>query len=155
MTMPARRRRTRKGKPMVEIDRRDFMKTAVVAGAVSASISASGQAVACGFEKTASARRLAPRWKDIAKWDREDFEGLIGTPFDVNGRMLVLEEIRRGPETPAQFREQFALVFESGKVDDLQGAIMPVRHPAIGKADLYVNIVRYMDTGMTAEIYFS
>ena len=140
---------------MARINRREFVRTAAIGGAMISAMAAGGESLACGFEKTAGARRLAPRWKEIAKWDREDFDALVGTPFDINGRMLVLQEIRGGPETPAQFREQFALVFESGKVDDLQGAIMPVRHPAIGKADLYVNIVRYMDTGMTAEIYFS
>ena len=144
-----------KGNEMTELDRRAFMATAALGGALAASPLAAGRAGACGFEKTAGAGRLAPRWKDMARWDREDFEGLVGTPFDIDGRMLVLEEIRRGPETPEEFREQFALVFESGKVEGLESAIMPVRHPALGETELFVSIVGYMNADDTAEIYFS
>jgi hypothetical protein len=137
---------------MSDLDRRTFL---IMSGAVAAGSIAAGDATACGFEKTARTARLAPRFKPVANWVLADFEPLVGTPFDIDGRMLVLEEIRKGPETPSQFREQFALVFESGKVGDMESRIRPVRHPALGTVDLYVNIVRYMDTGRTAEIYFS
>jgi len=74
--------------------------------------------------------------------------------------MMALVQIRIGPETPAEFRRQFALLFEPGKARGLESRMMAVRHPRLGRADLFVNIVGAPAIGTTdvehaAEIYFS
>lgn len=146
---------------MTRIDRRTFVQNAAVAGTAVAAGMASDKALAgCARITTANTTRLSPRWKSMARWDLEDFEPLVGTPFDIGGRMMVLEHIRLGPETPAEFRKQFALLFEPGKARGLESQMMAVQHPRLGRADLFVNIVGTPAIGTTdveqaAEIYFS
>lgn len=146
---------------MTRIDRRKFIQNAAIAGtAVAAGMTGEQALAGCSRATVANATWLSPRWKDIAKWDLEDFEPLVGTPFDIAGRLMVLEQIRLGPETPAEFRKQFALVFEPGRASGLESQMMPVRHPRLGQTDLFVNIVGAptigsTDVGQDAEIYFS
>lgn len=145
-----------KEKDMSKLDRRDFMKKTVFTGTAAVALLASETAGAqCLYNKTVSATRIVPRLKDVARWDLEDFEPLVGTPFEIADRMMTLEKIRKGPETPAEFRKQFSLLFDVGKVDGLESGIMPVRHPRLGKVDVFVNIVGYSDAEPAAEIYFS
>lgn len=138
---------------MTSLDRRGFFRIAMVAGTAAAGAFVGRRASACAFHDAAKTAE-APRSKSVAELARADFEPLVGTPFDINGRMLVLEGIRREPLTTAQGREPFSLVFESGKANGLESGIMPVRHPAIGKAELFVTVV-HAAAGATAEIRFT
>lgn len=141
---------------MAKLDRRDFMKRTAFSGTAAVALLAGETAGAeCPYNKTTSAPRIAPRLKDVSRWDLEDFEPLVGTPFEIAGRMMTLEKIRKGRETPAEFRKQFSLMFDVGKVAGMESGIMPVRHPRLGKVDMFVNIVGYSDAGPAAEIYFS
>lgn len=66
------------------------------------------------------------------------FEPLVGETFSIGGERATLTEVRRGPESGAPFRQQFALTFRAPQHCSLPSDIVPVSHPALGRHDLHV-----------------
>jgi hypothetical protein len=86
-----------------------------------------------------------------AKLAAEHFEPLIGEKFTIGDDEVTLSEVRHGPESGAQFRQQFALTFDTPRGLPIGGNIMPLSHPAIGRHELHVSGA----TGQALEICFS
>lgn len=89
------------------------------------------------FATSASACTPSP----LAQLAPEHFEPLVGEMFSVGEHRVTLRAVRRGPATPAQFREQFAVTFSTPQVPSIGGEPVRVAHPAIGGHDLFVAAV--------------
>lgn len=77
----------------------------------------------------------------LAQLAPEHFEPLVGEAFSVGEHRVTLRAVRRGPATPAQFREQFAVTFSIPQSPSIGGEPVRVAHPAIGGHDLFVAAV--------------
>lgn len=78
---------------------------------------------------------------DLAKLSAEHFDALIGERFAIGDQTLTLRSVRRGPETPSRFREQFSLTFDIPNGSAIRSEVLPVAHPAIGAHQLLVTQV--------------
>jgi hypothetical protein len=89
--------------------------------------------------------------RSLAKLVAEHFEPLIGKTFTIGADEVTLSGVCHGPKSGAQFRQQFALTFDTPRGLSIGGDIMPLLHPAIGRHELHVTGA----TGRTLEICFS
>jgi len=87
----------------------------------------------------------------LVKLSAQHFESLVGQQFTIGDDQVMLKSVRRGPESGAGFRQQFALVFAAPRDCPLQSDVLPVSHPAIGRHELHVAQVG----GAALEICFS
>jgi hypothetical protein len=78
---------------------------------------------------------------DLAKLAADHFEPLIGQTFTVGGNPVTLRNVHRGRTTRAQFRQQFAIVFDAPQNLSIRSETLPVSHPAVGGHDLLVTQV--------------
>jgi hypothetical protein len=108
-------------------------------------------ASALGAPAAGVAQNAGEPERSLAKLAAEHFEPLIGEKFTIGGDEVTLSEIRHGPESGAQFRQQFALTFDTPRGLPVGGDIVPLSHPAIGRHELHVTGA----TGRALEICFS
>ncbi len=78
---------------------------------------------------------------DLAKLAADHFEPLVGQTFTVGGNPVTLRNVHRGRTTGAQFRQQFAVVFDAPQDLSIRSETLPVSHPAVGGHDLLVTQV--------------
>jgi hypothetical protein len=129
--------------------------TAFGADAALARAFGSAPATATLRRNAADAARACAPPSDVASLAAEHFEPLLGEEFTVGGHRVTLRSVRRGPATPAHFRQQFAVVFAAPRELSLASEPTPVAHPAIGHHDLFVTqMVDGLDRG-ALEICFS
>jgi hypothetical protein len=117
-------------------------------GAASACNAAAAAAIAPVQDSTA----ITP---DLAALAAAHFEPLLGDTFAIGGDKVTLSEVRRGIESGAGYREQFALTFTAAPAYlPLASDLVPVSHPTIGRHELLVTRVNDAG-GRTLEICFS
>jgi hypothetical protein len=92
---------------------------------------------------------------DLAKLDADHFESLVGQVFKIGDGQATLRTVRRGPETPGKFRDQFSLMFETPEGLRMGSEVVTVEHPAIGRQDLLVTQVMDGAKGTALQICFS
>ncbi len=92
---------------------------------------------------------------ELKRLEAEHFEALVGQSFKIADQTVTLRAVRRGPETPSRFREQFALTFDIPEGSPIRSDVVDVTHPAIGDHKLLVTQVMDSKDPTALEICFS
>ncbi|KIC28386.1 hypothetical protein RA24_10695 [Leisingera sp. ANG-M6] len=79
--------------------------------------------------------------KAIKELEHNDFAGLVGEAFNIGHLEAKLTSIDMGPETPAEFRAQFSLLFECP--EDFVGDhdTLALSHEKIGSHSVFISKV--------------
>ncbi len=143
---------------MTEVSRREINGWLVVSaiGALSGAAFTTGASAAVPPGYLLHPQKgLIPMTKDLGRLGAEHFEALVGETFVVGGQPVTLRAVRRGPPTPARFRQQFALTFDIPEGSAIRSEVVPVAHPAIGEQNLLVTQVIDSQHPTALEICFS
>lgn len=147
---------------MTELSRRDVSR--LIAAAMltgSAAVTGMMSVAEAAFPAVPSGTFIHPNkglmqmTNDLAKLSAEHFDVLIGERFAIGDQILTLRSVRRGPETPSRFREQFSLTFDIPDGSAIRSEVLPVVHPAIGAHQLLVTQVMDSVHPTSLEICFS
>ncbi|WP_310621349.1 DUF6916 family protein [Flexibacterium corallicola] len=92
--------------------------------------------------------------KTMKELEHKDFEGLVGEVFTIGHHQAKLSEVNVGPETPAEFREQFSLLFECP--DDFVGEhdTLALCHDKTGNHSVFISKVMGCKNKANLQIVF-